>query len=78
MSTTHAVYDQNKITRLESEAKAYRARLATAEAENERLRALLREIAPIMRYEHDAGDGHFSTDQVEAAEHAAQDSGNRT
>jgi len=36
--------------------------------ERDEARRILAEIAPIMRAEHDAGDGHFSTDQVERAE----------
>lgn len=34
------------------------------------LRLALKSVVSEMRREHDAGDGHFSTDQVEAAERA--------
>ena len=40
--------------------------LSSLAAENGRMRTLLTSIYPAMKSEHDAGDGHFSTAQVEA------------
>lgn len=47
---------------LAQQAEAENVRLA---AQVEEMRLALAEITPIMRAEHDGGDGHFSTTQVE-------------
>jgi hypothetical protein len=38
-----------------------------------RIKNILRSIQPEMRHEHDAGDGHFSTAQVEEVEAVLDD-----
>ena len=45
-------------------------RIEALEAAGRQLATAIKAVQPEMRREHDAGDGHFSTDEVEAVETA--------